>query len=175
MQTNWIVITGVPSSGKTTLINQLSEAGYSTLPDPARVVYERYADAEKMPPDVTLQTEIVEFLARSYREMDPDELFFLDYGMPDNVVYQESLGLDTASSVRYCEEFRYKQVFLLAPLEFQFDGTRDKDYQYREEIFAKTAQKYEYFGYHLNLLPRDSASGLMERILRIMEKNEIID
>jgi len=35
-KTNWCVITGAPSSGKTTLINALSIKGYRTEPEVAR-------------------------------------------------------------------------------------------------------------------------------------------
>lgn len=36
IQTNWYVITGAPSSGKTTLINELAAGGYSIAPEIAR-------------------------------------------------------------------------------------------------------------------------------------------
>jgi hypothetical protein len=36
VQTNWHVITGAQSSGKTTLIDQLADEGFRTVPEVAR-------------------------------------------------------------------------------------------------------------------------------------------
>ena len=41
VQTNWHVITGAPSSGKTTLIDQLADKGFQTVPEGARQYLER--------------------------------------------------------------------------------------------------------------------------------------
>ena len=41
VQTNWHVITGAPSCGKTTLIELLAEKGYQTSPEGARLYLER--------------------------------------------------------------------------------------------------------------------------------------
>jgi predicted ATPase len=41
VQTNWHVITGAACSGKTTLIDQLAEKGFRTLPEIGRVYVER--------------------------------------------------------------------------------------------------------------------------------------
>jgi predicted ATPase len=41
VQTNWHVITGAPSSGKTTLIDQLAAKGFRTVPEGARLYIER--------------------------------------------------------------------------------------------------------------------------------------
>lgn len=37
----WYVITGAPSSGKTTLINSLAKIGYHTVPEAARTLIDR--------------------------------------------------------------------------------------------------------------------------------------
>jgi hypothetical protein len=41
VQTNWHVITGAPSSGKSTLIDQLADQGFQTVPEIARQYFER--------------------------------------------------------------------------------------------------------------------------------------
>jgi hypothetical protein len=41
VQTNWHVITGAPSSGKTTLIDQLADKGFQTVPETGRLHVER--------------------------------------------------------------------------------------------------------------------------------------
>jgi predicted ATPase len=41
VQTNWHVITGAQSSGKTTLIDQLADEGFQTVPEVARQYFER--------------------------------------------------------------------------------------------------------------------------------------
>jgi hypothetical protein len=41
VQTNWHVTTGAPSSGKTSLIDQLANKGFRTVPETARVHIEK--------------------------------------------------------------------------------------------------------------------------------------
>jgi predicted ATPase len=41
IQTNWHVITGVSCSGKTTLISQLADSGFKTVPDVVPHFFER--------------------------------------------------------------------------------------------------------------------------------------
>jgi ABC-type molybdenum transport system ATPase subunit/photorepair protein PhrA len=41
VQTNWHVITGAPSCGKTTLIDQLADKGFQTTPEGGRLYIER--------------------------------------------------------------------------------------------------------------------------------------
>ena len=41
VQTNWHVITGASCSGKTTLIDQLADKGFQTVPEVARQYFER--------------------------------------------------------------------------------------------------------------------------------------
>jgi predicted ATPase len=41
VQTNWHVITGAPCSGKTTLIDQLANQGFQTVPEAARQYFEQ--------------------------------------------------------------------------------------------------------------------------------------
>ena len=41
VQTNWVVIGGAQSCGKTTLVDRLAEQGFQTLPEGARLYLER--------------------------------------------------------------------------------------------------------------------------------------
>jgi predicted ATPase len=41
VQTNWHVITGASSSGKTTLIDLLADRGFQTVPEAGRQYFER--------------------------------------------------------------------------------------------------------------------------------------
>jgi len=41
VQTNWHVITGTVSSGKSTLIDQLADRGFQTVPETGRLCFER--------------------------------------------------------------------------------------------------------------------------------------
>ena len=44
VQTNWHVITGAPCSGKTTLIGELADKGFRTVPESGRICVERELD-----------------------------------------------------------------------------------------------------------------------------------
>ena len=73
VNTNWYVITGAPCSGKTTLIDQLADLGYNTVPEAGRKYIENEL-AKGRSLDEVRQAVRDEFM--SYRRREVDELFY---------------------------------------------------------------------------------------------------
>ena len=94
IQTNWCVITGGPSSGKSTVIRLLKDMGYQTTVELAR----HYIDLQRMNGRSTeeirsnqrqFQHKVLNLQIDLERRLDPLELVFLDRGLPNELAYYE--------------------------------------------------------------------------------------
>jgi predicted ATPase len=149
--TNWVVISGAPSSGKTTLINRLSEKGYKTNPDISRQVIEKYlsqgyaldqiySDNEK------LQKEILLEMFKSINSLALDELVFFDYSFPDNIPFLNLSSIKVAEEFEIASKiFTYHKVFICEPLKIEEDRARkeskESKFFYKKRTANEAAKK----------------------------------
>jgi predicted ATPase len=170
IKTRWVVITGAPSSGKTTLIKSLALTGYKTVPDIARSTIEKYGSGDCPISDKYIQTEIVERLIEVSRALNPGELVIFDYGMPDNLVFHELLGLDiNLDACEYSRMIKYAAVFLCDPLPFVLDGIRDKDESRQILLHEMIKKSYVSLGYEVHHLPPGEVSDRLRSIKKELE------
>ena len=96
--TNWYVITGGPSSGKTTTIDLLHLKGYTTTIEHAR----HYIDTQKVTGrsvaeirknQKEFQSGILDMQIEQETSLSNDELVFLDRAIPDALAYYRFLGI----------------------------------------------------------------------------------
>jgi len=172
VQTKWHVISGAPSSGKTTLIGQLAEIGYQTVPETARLIieseiargrtiheiYENQAALQRRLIDVQLKVE------HGLRVSDP---LFLDRGIPDHFAYCRVSGVDPNEFLAKCFHHRYASVFILDPLPFQENGARDKDVDIAGYLGDWTTRDYIALGYDVVKVPMLAPE---ERLAFILDK-----
>jgi len=151
--TNWIAISGAPSSGKTSVINNLEKMGYEVVNDKAREVLE---EARKLSPErdfAAIQLEIVERMESEMRNVNPDKLTLFDYGMPDNIAFQRLGEIEIAKTLKLAKKYIYKAVLILEPISFKCDGLRDKDREHQHLIHEMIVNIYEELGYKYELVP----------------------
>ena len=129
IQTNWHVITGAPCSGKSTLIDQLANQGFQTVPESARLYIEREmvkgrtnhpiranaADLQRSIKDMQLGIEI---------GLRADDILFLDGAVPGSLAWYRVYGLNPNEILLDCFQHRYASVFMLDLLPFQTDDER---------------------------------------------------
>ena len=164
VRTNWSVITGAPSSGKTSVISFLEKEGYSTVHDVARVILEEAVDKGVNWPTFFIQNLIVSRLRKICEELDTDKIIFFDYGFPDNLVFQNMNGMVVPEAVFDAKIVRYKNVFLLEPLVFESDGVRDKDKDKQLDIYYAIKETYMKYGYEPITVPVLSLEDRVEYI-----------
>jgi predicted ATPase len=95
VSTNWVVITGAPSSGKTSVIDALALRGYAVQGEVARAVIERHLKEGKTLAEIrrdesALQREMLEEKIALEKSLDPAALVFLDRAMDDSITYTAS-------------------------------------------------------------------------------------
>lgn len=158
-QTNWYVITGGPSSGKTTTVNLLKERGYITTFEHAR----HYLDTQRLKGKTIdevrknqgeFQLGVLDMQIEQENQISPDVLVFLDRAIPDALAYYRFLNLPEDNKLT--EALRtvfYKKVFVLDCLPLVKDYARTEDKAAQEKIHALLMEVYESLGFPVIQVP----------------------
>ena len=169
-----IVISGGPGSGKTTIINQLSQRGYTCYDEVSRSIIQQGQEAgiEQLfltDPELfskkLLEGRIQQFI--DAKTID-EKLVFLDRGIPDIVAYMDFKQEESPKSFTdACEKCRYDFVFLLPPWEkiYKQDNERYETFEESRAIYENLKKTYTNYGYEIVEV---SFGNLMERVNYIL-------
>lgn len=136
---NWYVITGGPSSGKSTTIKMLKDLGYTTTHEVARHYIDLQTINGRSVDEVRanqrqFQHKVLNLQIDLERRLDPQELIFLDRGLPDELAYYQFFNLPPDEKlVEYLKTATYKKIFVMDLLPL------DKDYARTEDEIAQKA------------------------------------
>jgi len=158
----FVVLTGGPGSGKSTLIAALAARGLSTMPEAGRaIIQDQVAIGGSALPwaDRSAFAELMlRWELRSYRaagERAGPVIF--DRGVPDVVGYLRLCGLLVPDHIaRAAETYRYhRRVFVAPPWEqiFTQDTERKQTFTEAKATCAVVSEVYEALGYELISLP----------------------
>ncbi|CAN5188563.1 ATP-binding protein [soil metagenome] len=149
MNNNWYVLTGGPSSGKTTLIKEFERLGYTVVHEVAThyikeqltkgiTIEEMLRDHEKFQRTILLRQLELE------KSLDPQKTIILDRGVHDHYGYLEVRGIpnttftDLESTLVDCY---YKKVFIVDLLPFQPDEARMESAEEGDRFAKKVEQE----------------------------------
>lgn len=156
-ETNWIVITGAPCSGKTSVINALADRGYRVAPEVARAYMEELFKAhtiEEVDENILeLQQHILESKLKRENELPEGDLIFFDRGLPDSIAYYQTRDLPTAEVIAACRKRRYKKVFIFDRLPFQEDSIRHENPELAELLDKLIREAYQLLEYDFISVP----------------------
>ncbi len=160
--TNWYVITGGPSSGKTTTVNLLNARGYKTTIEHAR----HYIDTQRITGKTTeeiranqveFQRGVLDMQIAQEKELSRDEVVFLDRALPDALAYYRFLNLPEDEKIKNAlKQASYKKVFILDPLPLVKDYARTEDSIAQKNLHELLTEVYESLGFpivHVPILP----------------------
>ncbi|MBA1139089.1 AAA family ATPase [Mesorhizobium neociceri] len=159
----FFVLTGGPGSGKTTLIEAFSVAGFANSPEAGRgIIRDQLAIGGNALPwqDRALFSELMlSWELRSWQAAcDLSGPVFFDRGVPDTLGYYRLIGLPAPAHVgSVAAKFRYnRRVFIAPPLPeiFMQDEERKQTLDEAERTYHSLVGVYGELGYELVELPR---------------------
>lgn len=160
MSRSWHVITGGPSSGKTTLLEHIEKLGFSIKPETARIVIDegiaKGLSIEEIRQDErAFQDEILRRKLKLEASYDPSETIFLDRGMHDSIPYYEVSGFTLSpEQLKLITQANYGHVFLLNQLpHYEIDYARTEDANTAAVIHKLLDQTYREHGFNVVAVP----------------------
>jgi predicted ATPase len=163
----FVVITGGPGSGKSTLIDHLQGMGYACSREAGRgIIQDQMAIGGSALPwsDRALYAELMLcWELRSYRmAAGLAAPVFFDRGLPDIVGYLQLEGLPVPDHLQAAAQtFRYGRRVLIAPPWpeiYQQDSERKQSYAEAERTYESMMATYTTYGYELVPLPLASVA-----------------
>jgi predicted ATPase len=176
IKNNYIVISGCSGGGKSTLLTELANRGYSVVWEPGRqIVKEQIAiDGDALPwtnLEKFLELVLSRYLFLFNSQKDQQGLVFFDRGIIDAVQLN-------APQPEYFQKatkaFRYNPLVFLAPPWaeiFSKDKERQHDFKTAEREFDELLIKYNNFGYKTILLPKVPVKERADFILEMLAEN----
>lgn len=173
-----IVISGAPSSGKSTLIAMLNEIGYAVLPELAEIVIN---EGELLPWLPHARDGFQDSLFA--RQFEREEQFaavsgsvFLDRGLFDGEAYSECEGLNNENLYRFISGQRYRLMLLLEPLPvFERTAVRRDDPALVARLTEALERTYRKHGITVVRVPVLPPQERLEFVLAEARKHCFVD
>lgn len=169
-KSNWYVITGGPSSGKTTVLKELGKAGYTIYPEAARVLINKEIVKGKTLKEIRrneaeFQRKVLKIKIETEKTAPKDKIVFFDRAIPDSIAYYQICGLDPKEIIKLCREKRYGKIFLLEQIPFKKDYARTENLQIAEKLNKLLKKCYKKLGYKIINVPAVSVKKRVKIIL----------
>ena len=171
-QTNWYVITGGPSSGKTTTVNILRERGYITTMEHAR----HFIDTQRLKGktieevrknQLEFQLCVLEMQIEQENEIAPHVQVFLDRAIPDALAYYRFLKLTEDNKLTEAlKTVSYKKIFIMDYLPLKNDYARTENVEAQKKIHALITAVYESLPFPVVHVPVLRAEDRVDFILK---------
>lgn len=158
IDTDWVVITGPPSSGKTTLLTRFAEAGETTSADSTRQLITEVTALGRDPAEFRFaddfQPRVLEAMFAAERRLAPGDRVFLEYALPCNIAFHRTEGRPlTPGLAEAALAHRYAAVFILDPVGWENDEQRVEDVAYQHAVHTHMFDVYDELGYVPRRLP----------------------
>lgn len=167
-----IVITGGPSTGKTSLIQRLVKEGYHCFPE---VIRSMTLDAKNeaglsnfstnpiavVSDPLGFNKKIMDARMQHFKESDAmaGPIVFFDRGIPDILAYMDYFDQEYGPEfIDALESHRYDSIFLLPMWQeiYTSDSERFESYEEAMEIHRLLHRTYTRFGYRVVEVPKDT-------------------
>jgi predicted ATPase len=175
INTCWCVISGAPSSGKTTVVEVLRARGMSTNPDITRAYIDEERAKGRTKEEVKADQEqfrriTFERMVMQAATLEPTEFMVHDGGIPDCIAYRRLVGVEVGADVhRACQIFRYRSVLLFDPLQYQEDNVRTEDADFQRRLSPLLEDTYRELGYSVARIPQASLGARVRGVLTALE------
>ncbi len=170
-----VVITGGPSTGKTTVINALIKRGYFCMEEISRQVT-RKAQEEGieqlfLEDPLLFSKLLLKGRIQQYKEASKgnEKLIFFDRGIPDVHAYMNYMGVAYPDTyLKNSRNYKYDYVLLMPPWEkiYITDTERYESFEQSLAIYNHLKHAYEDLGYEVMEIPITSVEERIDFILK---------
>ena len=173
-----VVISGCSSGGKSTLLTELKNIGYTTVSEVGReLVKEQLAAGSDVTPwqkpiefcELLIERSIAAYkLAREMTDV-MDQTIFLDRSFLENVSYFQTLKINRYD--HFIDELRYyPTIFMTPPWEEIFCQDPERTHTFEDAVteYERLLRAYPQYGYRTVELPKASVKERAEFILSIL-------
>lgn len=166
----FIVLTGGPSAGKSTLLKMIADLGYPVIEEQATVVIKEGKIRPKEDKDIFQKEVFRRQLAAEERWLSEPGLVFLDRGAYDGEAYYREAELTAPAMFSELDASRYAMCFVVDALPvFEENGIRFEDADFSKRITPMLEWTYRSRGVRCE---RVAVATRLERLQFILEQVE---
>jgi predicted ATPase len=121
-RTKWIVLTGAPAAGKSTIIAGLKERRVRVVSELARAEMAHVDLIESTVDEAAFQEALIRRMWDLENTLSPNEVVVFDRGLPDGIGFLKYAGLESSWVTKLCYTHRYNQVILVDRVPAHFVG-----------------------------------------------------
>lgn len=166
------IITGAPGTGKTTLLNELKNKGYSCVDEISRtVIKEQQLLKTKKTPWENLSgfIDLVSIKTIQQLQNPITEITFVDRGLPDCIAYINSQNLKVPETLTLFDHHHYyhKDIFLLPPWKSIYVKDKQRQQSFKEAllIHKKIVSIYSKLNFNIIELPKKEIDKRIKAII----------
>ncbi len=181
MKSRKIVITGGPSTGKSTVINELKKRKYTCFDEVSRDIIkeaqEQGIEQLFLEDPYLFSQKLLEGRLKQYREADKlnQSVIFFDRGLPDVNAYLKYIKQPIPDEFeKITREHSYDQpVFIMPPWDeiYTTDAERYESFNQAQLIHNKLVNYYKELGYYLIFVPFGPVEKRVDYILDSIKKH----
>ena len=173
-----IVITGGPSTGKTTVINELIKRQFICIPEISRQVTlnarEEGTEWLFLQDPLLFSKLLLEGREKQYIETQyiDSEYIFFDRGIPDIHAYMNYLGVDYPDIyIKKSRQLIYDKILLMPPWEeiYTSDEERYENFEQSLAIYNHLKNAYQELDYKISEIPFGSIDTRIDFILNAIK------
>ena len=181
MKTRKIVITGGPSTGKSTVIEELKQRNFTCFDEVSRDIIKEAQESgiEQLflEDPYLFSKKLLEGRVKQFHKADEvdEELVFFDRGIPDVNAYMRFIKQDIPEEFeKITRAHPYDNlVFIMPPWEdiYVTDAERYESFNQAQLIHNKLVNYYKELGYYLIFVPFGPVDKRVDYILKSIEKH----
>ena len=169
-----IVFTGGPSSGKTTIINQLALDDYNVVQEPARQLLTVHGDVLFTERE-RFQTLLEDLCVENYNN---NSNAYYDRGLHDEIAYRRKFGTPISEKLdAECKRLKYDIVFVFPPWKeiFENDAIRKETFEEAASIYDGIVAGYKEYGHEPIVVPFGSVEDRIAFIINEVKNKKNFD
>ncbi len=169
----YVILTGGPGGGKSSLLEELRSRGYLCMDEVARdlIKKEVAAGGDALPWDNAekFRNNMLQEQVKLYNSIQHDGVTFFDRGLIDCIAYSRLIGAEIPEEMdRISRELKFKQsVFVTPPWEeiYRNDEERKQSFEEATETYNQIVAAYREYGYEIVDLPKVSVRARAQFVL----------